>query len=234
MIRLNKYLKDQGYCSRREADRWIEEGLISINGKIITELGTKIDPEKDTITINKEEVEKKEQEKIYIMLNKPKGYVTTMKKTVLEKKIVTDLVDAEIRVYPVGRLDKDSTGMLILTNDGDLAYKLTHPSFEHEKEYEVTVQKNITGGQLDKLRAGIKLFGEKTKETKIQKISDTIFRIILTEGKNRQIRRICRKVGNPVIELKRVRIGKLEMTHLKEGEWKILFSHEVKQLGYTS
>src|SRR3989304_4166506 len=216
MIRLNKYLKDQGYCSRREADRWIEEGLISINGKIITELGTKIDPEKDTITINKEEVEKKEQEKIYIMLNKPKGYVTTMKKTFLEKKIVTDLVDSGIRVYPVGRLDKDSIGMLILTNDGDLAYKLTHPSFEHEKEYEVTVQKHITGGQLDKLRAGIKLFGEKTKKTKIQKISDTIFKIILTEGKNRQIRRMCRKVGNPVIELKRERIGKLEMTYLKE------------------
>ena len=111
MIRINKYLKDQGYCSRREADRWIEEGLISLNGEIIKELGVKIDPEKDSIEVNKEKVDKKEQEKIYIVLNKPKGYVTTMKKTMLENKIVIDLVACGKRIYPVGRLDKDTTGM---------------------------------------------------------------------------------------------------------------------------
>ena len=230
MIRLNKYLKDQGYCSRREADKWIEEGMISLNGSVVTELGTKVDPDKDSISVNKEEVDKKEEEKIYIVLNKPWGYVTTMKATSVEKKIVIDLVDCGIRVCPVGRLDKETTGMLLLTNDGELAYELTHPSFEHEKEYEIRVDRNMTEGQLEKLREGVSLFGSRTRKTIVEKISPNTFRIILTEGKNRQIRRICRKVGIQLMNLKRIRIGNLSMPNLKEGEWKVLDLYELDQI----
>lgn len=230
MIRLNKYLKDQGYCSRREADKWIEEGLVSVNGKVITTLGEKIDPITDVVEVDEIEVQHKAEEKVYYLLHKPKGYVTTMKTTVVEKHIVIDLIDSNIRVFPVGRLDKDTTGMLILTNDGDLAYQLTHPSFEHEKEYKVTVQKALTQGQIEKLEAGVSLFGSKTKPTVIQKISSTIFHIILKEGKNRQIRRICRKIGNPVVELQRIRIGQLKMSGVEEGEWRELQHDELRLL----
>ena len=234
MIRLNKHLKDCGYCSRREADRWIAEGLVKVNGVIETTLGITIDPEKDTVEIQGKDIQEKQEEKVYLVLNKPKGYVTTMKPTSVEKNIVIDLVPREPRVFPVGRLDKDTTGMLILTNDGLLANQLTHPSFEHEKEYEVKVEKPLTPGQIEKLESGLRLWGEKTKPTQVHKLSSHVFRIILQEGKNRQIRRICRKVGNDVVELKRVRVGRLWMPELKEGEYRGLSEEEVKYLIISS
>ena len=167
---------------------------------------------------------------IYIALNKPAGYVTSVKRTNVEKDIVLDLVPIEERIYPVGRLDKDTTGLLILTNDGTLTYKLTHPSSECEKEYEVTVDGIIKKGQLDKLKAGVKLWGEKTKEVKIKQISPRSMRIVLTEGKNRQIRRICQKVGLFVRHLKRIRIKKLELGPLPEGRWRKLTKGEIEML----
>lgn len=229
MLRLNKYLSNQGIASRREADRLIADGLISVNGKVVTEMGVKIDPEKDKVTINNEVV-KRQEELIYIALNKPAGYVTSVKRTKVEKRIVMDLIDLKERVYPVGRLDKDTTGLLILTNDGTLTFKLTHPSSECPKEYEVTVKGFINNEQILKLEKGVRLWGEKTKKTHVNKIGPSKMRIILTEGKNRQIRRICQKVGLPVKQLKRIRIKKLRLGTLPLGKWRYLSKEEVEEL----
>ena len=229
LIRLNKYLADQGIASRREADRLISDGLISVNGKVVKEMGVKIDPAKDKITVSNQVIER-QKKLIYIMLHKPANYVTSVKRTRVEPKIVLDLIDIKERIYPVGRLDKDTTGLLILTNDGTLTYKLTHPSAECEKEYEVTVDGQIRKGQIDKLKAGVKLLGKKTKETRIKKIGPNRMRIILTEGRYRQVRRICQKVGLPVKKLKRIRIKSLKLGDLPEGKWRYLTSQEVRML----
>lgn len=229
VMRLNKYLSGQGVASRREADRLIADGLISVNGEVITEMGVKIDPRKDKVTIN-DEVIKRQEELIYIALNKPSGYVTSVKRTRVEKRIVMDLIGIEERVYPVGRLDKDTTGLLLLTNDGTLTFKLTHPSAECPKEYEVTVKGFIKNEQILKLEKGVKLWGEKTKKTHVNKIATNKMRIILTEGKNRQIRRICQKVGLPVKQLKRIRIKKLRLGTLPVGKWRYLKKEEVEAL----
>lgn len=229
LIRLNKYLSEQGVASRREADRFIAEGLVSVNGKIVTEMGAKIDPSKDKVSVSNEVVERQEK-LIYIALNKPAGYVTSAKRTEIEKKIVLDLVRTEERIYPVGRLDKDTTGLLILTNDGTLTYRLTHPSSECEKEYEAIVKGIVNERAMEKLRRGVNLWGEKTKPTRVKKINKNKLSIILTEGKNRQVRRICQKVGLPVDRLKRVRINGLGLGTLMEGKWRYLSPEEVKML----
>lgn len=229
LIRLNKYLSQQGICSRREADRFIEQGLVSVNGQVVTELGTKVDPVKDKITADDQLIQRQE-ELIYIMLNKPAGYVTSVKPTKAEPDVVMDLIDLDERVYPVGRLDKDTTGLLILTNDGTLTFKLTHPSSESEKEYEVTVEGVVTNGAMEKLRQGVRLWGEKTKPAKVRKITKNKMSIILTEGKNRQVRRICQKVGLPVKELKRIRTKGVKLGHLPLGQWRHLTEGEVASL----
>ncbi|MFC1732942.1 pseudouridine synthase [candidate division KSB1 bacterium] len=229
LVRLNKYLAEQGIASRREADRLIADGLISVNGNVVKEMGVKVDSEKDKVSVSDKIVEI-QKKLVHIALNKPIGYVASVKRTEIEKNIVLDLVKIKERIYPVGRLDKDTTGLIILTNDGTLTYKLTHPSAECEKEYEVTVANPINKGQLDKLKAGVKLWGEKTKETKIRQIGTRSMRIVLTEGKNRQIRRICQKVGLPVVRLKRIRIKNLKLGGLPEGKWRFLQPDEVESL----
>ena len=228
-VRLNKYLASQGIASRREADRLISDGLISVNGKIVKDMGVKVDPEKDEVTVSDKVVEMREK-MLYIALNKPVGFVTSVKRTAVEKKIVLDLVKVPERIYPVGRLDKDSTGLLLLTNDGTLTFGLTHPSAECEKEYEVTVKGFVTNGAIAKLESGVKLWGEKTKGARVWKIGPNRMRIVLTEGKNRQIRRICQKVGLPVTALKRIRIKKLKLGNLAEGKWRYLTPGEVEML----
>lgn len=229
LIRLNKYLAGLGVASRREADRMISDGLISVNGEVIREMGVKVNPELDKVSVS-DRVIKRQEKLVYIMLHKPTGYVTSSQHTRLEKNIVLDLVKIKERVYPVGRLDKDSTGLLILTNDGTLTFKLTHPSSECEKEYEVTVAGIITNGAIQKLEKGVKLWGERTKSTEVRKIGLRKMRIILTEGKNRQIRRICQKVGLPVTALKRVRIKNLNLGDLPLGKWRFLTKQEVEML----
>lgn len=228
-VRLNKYLSQQGLASRREADRLIEEGSVKVNGKVVTEMGTKINPEKDKVELNSIQMAENKR-MIYVALNKPKGYVCSMKATREDPDIVTDLVDVGERIYPVGRLDKETTGLLIMTNDGTLVNKIIHPSSESEKEYEVTFQQLIPEGALDKLREGVKLVGERTLPTKVKKIGPAKIRIILREGKNRQVRRICQKVGYPVKTLKRVRIKDLELEDLPLGRWRYLTASEVKSL----
>jgi 23S rRNA pseudouridine2605 synthase len=230
LIRLNKYLAEQGIASRREADRLIADGQVSVNGKKVTEMGVKVNPSRDKVKVSDKALSDKKENAVYIMLNKPEGYVTSVKRTRIEKKIVTDLIDIKKRVFPVGRLDKDTTGLLILTNDGTLTFKLTHPSSESDKEYEAVVNGVVTKGAMKKLERGVKLKGERTRPAKVKKIGNRIISIILTEGKNRQVRRICQKVGLEVFKLKRIRIKELTLGKLPVGKWRFLTDGEVELL----
>ncbi|CAN2042319.1 23S rRNA pseudouridine2604 synthase [Candidatus Magnetomoraceae bacterium gMMP-15] len=224
-IRLQKYLSQAGICSRRKGEKYITEGLISVNGQVVTKLGTKIDPERDNVKIDSQVLEHKKNA-IYIALNKPEGYVTSCSQP--GEKIILDLINLHDRIYPVGRLDKDSCGLLLLTNDGDFHNRFTHPSFNHEKEYIVTLDRPIPDGALYKMRKGMPLMGTRTRPSKIHRISPKRFSIILKEGKNRQIRRMVRKVGNNVIHLKRIRIANIHLGRLGEGTWRYLTKKEKK------
>lgn len=227
LIRLQKFLSKAGICSRRKGEEYIKAGFIRVNNAVVTELGTKVDPFNDRVEFKGKVVIPK-SELLYIALNKPKGYVTSCSQP--GEKIVLDLIDIPQRVYPVGRLDKDSTGLLILTNDGDLHHKLLHPSFDHEKEYDVTVSKPITDGALAKLSDGMPMMGTKTRPARITRISSRRFRIVLREGKNRQIRRMVRKAGNQVTQLRRLRVSKIRLKRLEEGAWRYLTEKEIKSL----
>ena len=238
--RLQKILSARGICSRRKAEEYILAGLVKVNGKVAT-LGQKADPEKDKIEVEGKVIEER-AELLYYVMQKPVGVVTSNEKGNEGKEgnegregfhtTVRDLLPEKIRgkVFPVGRLDKDSSGLLLFTNDGILAYRLTHPKFDHEKEYEVALERPIPDGALRKLEEGLKIFGEKTKPAKIQRLSGTRFRIALTEGRNRQIRRMCQKVGSPVRHLRRIRIATLEDAMLKEGEVRMLTERERGEL----
>ncbi len=228
-LRLQKYIADKGIASRREAERLISEGAVTVNGEVIREMGVKIDPVKDLVEVSGKHLKKRSERLIYIALNKPAGYVTTSRKTEREDKIVLDLLrNIPERVFPVGRLDKESTGLLLLTNDGTLTYELTHPSFEHEKEYLVEAFNDITPGMLQKLRSGLSLFGGKTLPPEIELIEKRKMLITLKEGKNRQIRRILRKIGTGVKSLKRVRIGGLSLEpNWRPGEYQFLTKSDV-------
>ncbi len=227
LMRLQKYLSGAGFCSRRKGEEYIKDGIVKVNGIVVTELGTKVHPQNDRIEVNGTLVQA-EQKKVYIALNKPGEYVTSCDHP--GEKIVLDLVDIPERIYPVGRLDKDSTGLLLLTNDGRLHHRLSHPSFDHEKEYEVTLSNYITDGALRSLEKGMPMMGTRTRPAKIKRISSKRFRIILKEGKNRQIRRMVRKVGNRIIELKRVRISNIKLGKLSEGSWRYLGEKEKEGL----
>ncbi|MBW2490547.1 MAG: rRNA pseudouridine synthase [Deltaproteobacteria bacterium] len=227
LMRLQKFLSKAGICSRRKGEEYIQSGLVRVNNTIVTELGTKIDPVKDSVEFKGKAV-KLENDLVYILLNKPKGYVTSCRQP--GEKIVLDLIDVPQRIYPIGRLDKDSTGLLILTNDGNLHHKLSHPSFDHEKEYDVTVSNPITDGALQNIARGMPMMGTKTRPAEIIRLSSRRFRIVLKEGKNRQIRRMIRKVGNHVIRLKRLRISNIKLKGLDEGAWRYLTKKEQKAL----
>jgi pseudouridine synthase len=225
LIRLQKFLSKAGICSRRKGEEYIKAGLVRVNSAVVTELGTKIDPLNDRVEF-KGEVVKPKNDLVYIVINKPKGYVTSCSQP--GEKIVLDLVDIPQRVYPIGRLDKGTTGLLLLTNDGDLHHRLLHPSFDHEKEYDVTLSKPITDGALKTIADGMPMMGTKTRPAKITRISSRRFRIVLKEGKNRQIRRMVRKVGSHVSRLKRIRISKIRLNKLEEGAWRYLTEREIE------
>jgi len=226
-MRLQKFLSQAGVCSRRKGEEYIKAGLVRVNHTVITELGTKIDPVNDRVEFNGKVVTP-ENDLVYIALNKPKGYVTSCSQH--GEKIVLDLIDIPHRIYPIGRLDKDSTGLLILTNDGDLHHRLLHPSFDHEKEYDVTVSSPITDRALKNICRGLPMMGTKTRPAKITRLSSRRFRIVLKEGKNRQIRRMVRKVGSHVTILKRLRISNIKLKGLEEGTWRYLTEKEKKTL----
>ena len=226
-MRLQKYLSRAGICSRRKGEEYIKAGWVKVNGKIITELGVKIDPERDTVEVDSDAI-RCDSTPIYIALNKPRGYVSSCRQQ--NEKIVLDLLDISERVYPVGRLDKDSTGLLLLTNDGRLHHRISHPSFNHEKEYEVTVDKPLPAGALRKLAKGLPMMETRTRPARIKRLSSRRFRIVLQEGKNRQIRRMVRKVGSRVVNLKRIRIANIELADLPPGRWRHLAAKERDQL----
>lgn len=220
MIRLNKYIASCGICSRRSADNLILSGKVFLNDKVVTNLGTIIDENIDVVKINNK-ILKKEDEFVYIMLNKPKGYVTTSKEQ-FNRPSVLDLIDTNLRVYPIGRLDMYTEGLLIFTNDGNFANKMMHPKNNVKKTYIAKVKGNITEDKLEKLRKGVDIGGYITKEAKVNLISKKEIEIIISEGKNRQVRKMCNAVGLSVLNLKRVSIGTLNLGKLEVGKYKYL------------
>ncbi len=227
LVRLQKFLSSAGFCSRRRGEMYIREGHVRVNGQVVTELGTKIDPDTDRVEVDNQ-VLTRQQHHVYIALNKPRTYVTTCSQK--NRKVVIDLVDIPERIYPVGRLDKDSTGLLLLTNDGNLHHHLLHPSFDHEKEYDVQVSAPISDEDLKRLASGVTILGAKTRRAGIKRVSQKRFRIRLKEGKNRQIRRMVKKVGNRVTALKRIRVANITLGNLPEGAWRYLTRKEIKSL----
>jgi pseudouridine synthase len=227
-VRLQKWLASAGVCSRRRGEALILEGRVAVNGAVVTQLGVKIDPEADRVAVDGVAVAAAEEPLVYIIVNKPQGVVTSCEQEGVP--VVVDLVTCDTRIYPVGRLDKDSTGLVLLTNDGRLHHGLLHPSFDHEKEYEVTVARPIPDGALQRMAEGMPMMGTRTRPAKVRRTSGRCFRIILQEGKNRQIRRMVRKVGSHVVALKRIRMASLRLGNLREGQWRHLTAREVAGL----
>jgi 23S rRNA pseudouridine2605 synthase len=232
-IRINKFLANLGIASRRKIDEMIEGGKISVNNQL-AKPGDKVNPQKDKIVVNGKNLEiPKDKNYTYIILNKPKGYISTTSDT-HDRQTILNLINSYERLYPVGRLDQDSQGLILLTNDGDLAYKLTHPKFHVSKTYEVTLLGNTKKSKLDQLRSGVKLEEGLTQPTKVKILSqtnnETIIEIVLFEGKKRQIRRMCAALHLFVIELKRVKLGPIKLGKLEEGHFRHLNSQETKDL----
>lgn len=232
--RLQKYLANCGVASRRKCEEYIKQGKIKVNGGIVTELGTKINPEKDIIEFENKKI-KQNSKNIYILLNKPIGYVTTADDQ-FGRDTVLDLVKVRERIVPVGRLDMYTSGALILTNDGEFVYKVTHPKHEIEKTYTVTVKGIVQNSEVEQLRQGVKIEEYITKPAKVKILkTDTekdISRLEITihEGKNRQVRKMCEAVGRKVLALHRSKIGNIGVKDLELGKWRYLSSKEVEQL----
>ena len=227
LMRLQKFLSAAGVCSRRKGEEFIRAGRVRVNGRVVAELGAKIDPEQDRVSVDGTPVQP-EVRSVYIALNKPPGYVTSCRHA--GKRIVLELVDVPQRIFPVGRLDKDSTGLLLLTNDGRLHQKLSHPSFDHEKEYDVSVERPISDGALQRMAEGMPILDGRTRPAEVRRTGERRFRIVLKEGRNRQIRRMVRRLGNEVVELKRIRVAAVRLGRLSEGAWRFLTDLEVEAL----
>jgi len=224
--RINKYLSEVGYCSRRAADKLLEEGRITINGKI-PELGTKVSDE-DEIFVDGKSIRKTEEEFVYIAFNKPVGIVCTTD-VKREKNNIIDYISHPKRIFPVGRLDKPSEGLILLTSDGDIVNKILRAKNNHEKEYLVRVDKPITEKFLEKMRNGVPILDTVTRKCEVEKIDTMNFRIVLTQGLNRQIRRMCEYLGYEVKKLKRIRIMNIKLD-LPVGKWRDLTSGELSEL----
>ena len=229
MMRLQKYLAHCGVCSRRKAETHILNGLVRVNKQTVTKLGTKVDPDRDRVEFNgKPLILKVSEPKVYIALNKPEGVISSCARQ--HGRIVLDLVKVDMRIYPVGRLDKDSKGLLLMTNDGPLHHKLSHPSFDHEKEYVVTTNKPLSNAELKQMAHGVSIDGEKTRKAKVEKLSKTSFCITLKQGRNRQIRKMVAGFGTKVETLERVRIANIRLGSLKPGKWRHLSPTEIQGL----
>lgn len=232
-VRLQKFLSNHGICSRRKAEELILNGLIKVNGEVVTQLGKKIDPEKDEVIYKGNKIGKTDK-KVYILLNKPIGYVTTTKDQ-FGRDTVLDLVKVKEKILPVGRLDMYTSGALILTNDGEFIYKVTHPKYEVEKTYNVTLKGIITKDEIQNLEQGVKIENyisgnAKVKILKLDKEKD-ISRIEITihEGKNREVRKMCNSIGKKVLALHRSKIENIDVKKLKLGEWRYLTNKEIEK-----
>ena len=229
-IRIQKALSECGIASRRKAEELIKQNLVSVNGKT-AKIGDKVDLSRDKISVDGKLVAC-EVKKYYIMLHKPRGFVSTMSDE-LSRKCVADLVrDVPAKIYPVGRLDKDSEGLLLMTNDGDFSNAILHPSRHGEKKYRVTVKPKANEKQLVKLSSGMEIDGYKTEPARITVLKDvedrTVLEVIIKEGRNRQIRKMCEQVGLNVARLKRISIGQLKLGMLQPRQWRDLSIQEVK------
>ncbi|OWR13945.1 23S rRNA pseudouridine(2604) synthase RluF [Chryseobacterium sp. VAUSW3] len=224
--RINKYLSEVGFCSRREADKMLEQGRITVNGTI-PEMGTKVS-EEDEILVDGISIRKPEEEHVYIALNKPVGIVCTTD-TKRERNNIVEFINHPKRIFPIGRLDKPSEGLILLTSDGDIVNKILRARNNHEKEYIVRVDKPITPQFLHKMRNGIPILGTVTNKCEVEQIDTLSFRIILTQGLNRQIRRMCEYLGYEVKKLKRIRIMNIKLD-LPVGKWRDLTEAEMKEL----
>ena len=224
-MRLNKYISETGICSRREADKWIDAGRVTCNGQPAA-LGTRI-AEGDVVCIDGEPIGAKKKQ-VYIALNKPVG-VTCTTESHIEDNII-DLVGHPERIFPIGRLDKDSEGLILLTNNGDIVNEILRSENNHEKEYIVTVDRPITDLALTMMAGGVKIMGEPTKPCKVSRIGPESFRMILTQGLNRQIRRMCSALGYKARRLQRVRIMNIHLGTLGSGQWRPLTDSELAGL----
>jgi len=224
-MRINKFISETGICSRREADKWIQDGRVTING-VVAELGSTAEPG-DDVRVDGKPLGKKKKP-VYIALNKPVGITSTTERHV-EGNII-DFVNHPERIFPIGRLDKDSQGLILLTNDGDIVNKILRAENNHEKEYIVTVNRPITPEFVQGMSSGVKILGTKTKPCKVTRLDDRVFRIILTQGLNRQIRRMCEVFGYRVMKLERIRIMNIRLNGLKIGQWRNLTPQELQQL----
>lgn len=231
-VRLQKVLADCGVASRRKAEEMIAAGEVKVNG-VKAVIGDKVDPQKDKISIKGKPLDS-HSKKIYVMLHKPRGFITTMNDE-MDRKCVAELVqDIPERVYPVGRLDRESEGMLLMTNDGDFANAMTHPSLHVPKTYRVTIRPSISEDQLTQMAIGMVIDDRKTAPARVNVISQeqgrVVLEIVLYEGRNRQIRKMCEQLGLEVARLKRIAIGQVKLGMLQPGKWRFLTGEEVKKL----
>lgn len=225
-IQVNKYISSSGYCSRREADSYIEQGRVTINGEIIVP-ATRVYPG-DVVAVDGERIKLKKGQNVYIAFNKPKGVTSTTDPK--DRSNIIYFINHPKRIFPIGRLDKDSEGLILLTNDGDIVNKILRAGNEHEKEYVVTVNKPITPEFLKRMAGGLPIQGEKTKPCVVWQQGNKGFRIILTQGLNRQIRRMCEYLDYEVISLKRIRIMNITLANIPLGKWRNLSFTEVENL----
>lgn len=231
--RLQKYLASCGVDSRRACEKLIAQGRVQVNGQVVTIQGTKVDPAVDQVTVDGKKVTI-EEKSIYVLLNKPVGYVSTVKDPQNRPTVIDLLQDVQERVFPIGRLDYETEGLLLLTNDGELSYRMTHPKFKVVKTYIATIQGCVSSEKLDQLRNGVMLEDGKTKPAKIKVIRQgkyrTTIEIKIFEGRNRQIRRMCKVIGHPVLELRRTSVDKLTLEGVATGEYRYLNQDEILQL----
>lgn len=234
-IRLQKYLAEAGIASRRTCEKYIVEGKIKINGQVVTELGTKVNPDLDKIEYNNKLIKKTDKNFTYILLNKPIGYVTTMKDQ-FNRDIVLDLIKTDKRLIPVGRLDMYTSGALILTDDGEFIYKVTHPKNEITKTYTVTLKGIVTREDVELLKKGVDIGGFITSKSQVRILKTDLeqnksrLEITIHEGKNRQVRKMCEAIGKKVLALHRSKIGSIGVKDLKIGNWRYLKQEEVDEL----
>ena len=233
-VRLQKFMAEQGVASRRKSEDLIRAGKVKVNGHV-AEIGMKINPRKDLVTVGKQKLTNvKNRKMVYVMLNKPRGYVTTVSDELGRKTVMDLLPDFGCRIYPVGRLDKDSEGLLLLTNDGSFTNCMTHPSHEYAKVYRVTVRPAVNDDILFNLRNGIEIDGRMTAPCEVTVLTEeenrVVLEFILHEGRNRQIRKMCESQGLEVARLKRISIGPVKLGILKQGDYRELSEQDVKKL----
>ncbi|MBB6630152.1 pseudouridine synthase [Clostridium algidicarnis] len=228
--RLQKYMARCGVASRRKSEQYILEGIVKVNDTVINELGFKVDPKKDKVYVNDKLIEP-EKDKVYIVLNKPEGYVTTLNDE-RGRKTILDLVTVDERIFPVGRLDYDSSGLLFLTNDGDVYNKVIHPRESIGKTYLALIEGDFSNSELNSFRSGLEIDGYITKRANIEikesyKNNSSLVEITIYEGKNRQIRKMCSALGHEVLKLQRVSIGEITLENVEEGNWRYLNEKEL-------